>query len=145
MKLTSDATDPQVRWPELLFDDTTEEHWYWAFAMPSNYGSAPIVDVYYKALSAVAGTAAFNAKLMAVTPGDAADVDADEFAAEQTAGTETVPGTAGFLSKISIPLTNADTVAANDLVVLGVFRDVSADGVAGDLEVPMVVLRYTGA
>jgi hypothetical protein len=145
MKLTTDATDPQVRWPELLFDATTEEHWYWSFAMPSNYGSAPIVDVYYKATSAVAGTAAFNAKLMAVTPGDAADVDADEFAAEQTAGSETVPGTAGFLSKISIPLTNADSVAANDLVVLAVFRDVSVDGVAGDLEVPMVVLRYTGA
>jgi len=145
MKITTDATDPQVRWSELLFDDTTEEHWYWTFAMPSNYGRTPIVDVYYKATSAVAGTAAFNAKLMAITPGDAADMDADEFAAEQTAGSETVPGTAGFLSKISVPITNADSVAANDLVVLAVFRDVSVDGVAGDLEVPMVVLRYTGA
>jgi hypothetical protein len=145
MKITSDATDPQARWPELLFDTTTEEHWYWTFAMPDNYGSAPIVDVYYKATSATSGTAAFNAKLLAITPGDAQDMDADEFGAEQTAASETVPGTAGYLSKLSITLTNADSVAANDMVVLAVFRDVSVDNAAGDLEVPMVVLRYTGA
>ena len=145
MKITSDVTDPQVRWPELLFDATTEEHWYWSFAMPSNYGSAPIVDVYYKATSATTGTAAFNAKIMAITPDDAADMDIDEFAAEQTAGSEAVPGTAGIMSTISVTLSNADSVAANDFVVLAVFRDVSEDGVTGDLEVPMVVLRYTGA
>ena len=145
MKITGDVTDPQVRWPELLFDATTEEHWYWSFAMPSNYGSAPIIDVYYKATSATTGTAAFNAKIMAITPDDAADMDVDEFAAEQTAGSEAVPGTAGIMSTISVTLSNADSVAANDLVVLAVFRDVSEDGVTGDLEVPMVVLRYTGA
>lgn len=145
MKITSDTTDPQVRWPELLFDTTTEEHWYWSFAMPDNYGSAPVVDVYYKATSATSGTAAFNCKLMAVTPADASDCDGDEFAVEQTAASETVPGTAGYLSLLSITVANADSVAANDWVVLGVFRDVSADNASGDLEVPMVVLRYTGA
>ena len=145
MKITSDATDPQVRWPELLFDTTTEEHWYWSFAMPSNYGSAPIVDVYFKATSATSGTAAFNAKIFAVHPDAATDWDAGEFAAEQTAASETVPGVAGYLSFLSITLTNADSVAANDMVVLAVFRDVSVDNAAGDLEVPMVVLRYTGA
>jgi hypothetical protein len=113
--------------------------------MPDNYGSAPIVDVYYKATSATSGTAAFNCKLMAVTSADAQDVDADEFAAEQTAASETVPGTAGYMSVLSITVANADSVAANDFVVLGVFRDVSADNAAGDLEVPMVVLRYTGS
>jgi hypothetical protein len=103
------------------------------------------VDVWYKATSATEGTAAFNAKIKAISDGDEADADADEFAAEQSAGTAVVPGTAGYMDVISVTLTNADSVAANDWVVLAVFRDVSEDTVTGDLEVPMVVLRYTGS
>jgi alanine racemase len=43
----------------------------------------------------------------------------------------------------SITLTNADSVAAGDHVVLGLNRDISADGVAGDIEVVGCDFQYT--
>lgn len=79
---------------------------------------------------------------MALTPGDAQDLDADAFAAAST-NTDTVPGTAGHVKKVTITLANLDGVAVGDLVVLVIFRDVSGDGVAGDVEVPMCALRWT--
>jgi len=144
-KVTSDATDPQARWVEALFDDTTEEHIYWSFIWPDNYGSSPVLDVYYKAASATSGTAAFNARIMAVSDGDAQDVDADNFAAEQTVATATVPGTAGYMDVVSITLSNADSVAAGDWVTLALFRDVGDDSVTGDLEVLAANLKWTVA
>jgi len=141
-KTSSDATDPQLFWVEALFDADTDEHIYYQFLMPDNYASAPVVDVYYKCTSATEGTAAFGARLAAVTDGDEADVDANKLA-DANVGTATVPGTAGYMDVISITMTNADSVAANDFVVLCVFRDISGDSVAADIEVPLVVLRYT--
>ena len=143
IKTSSTGSNPKPRWVEALFDDATDEHIMFSFLMPDNYASAPVVDVYYKATSATSGTAAFGSALMAVTDGDAVDVDADSFATANNA-TATVPGTAGHLDVISITMTNDDGVAANDWVTLIIFRDVSADGVVGDLEVPLCVLRYTG-
>jgi len=141
-KTSSDATDPQLFWVEALFDADTDEHIYYQFLMPDNYASAPVVDVYYKCASATEGTAAFGAQLAAVTDADAADMDANKLDAANV-GTATVPGTAGYMDVISITLTNADSVAANDFVILCVFRDISGDSVAADIEVPLVVLRYT--
>lgn len=141
-KKTSSGGTLHPAWIEALFDDTTDEHIMFTFLMPDNYASAPVVDVYYKAASATSGTAAFGAAIMAVTDGDSQDVDADAFDTANV-GTATVPGTAGHLDAISIALSNADSVAANDYVNLVVLRDVSGDSVTGDLEVVLVVLRYT--
>lgn len=80
---------------------------------------------------------------MAVTDADAQDVDADEFAATNASAATTVPGTAGYMDVLSITLTNADSVAAGDHVILELNRDISADGVAGDIEVVNCELRYT--
>ena len=143
IKTSSTGSNPKPRWIEALFDDATDEHIMFSFLMPDNYVSAPVVDVYYKATSATSGTAAFGAAISAETDGDAVDVDAKAFATANNA-TATVPGTAGHPDVISITMTNDDGVAANDWVILIVFRDVSADGVVGDLEVPLCVLRYTG-
>ena len=141
-KTSSDATDPQLFWVEALFDADTDEHIYYQFLMPDNYASAPIVDVYYKCTSATEGTAAFGAQIAAVTDADEADMDANKLDAANV-GTATVPGTAGYMDVISITMTNADSVSANDFVILCVFRDISGDSVAADIEVPLVVLRYT--
>lgn len=141
-KTSSDANDPQVFWVEALFDDSTDEHIYFQFLMPDNYDSAPVVDVYYKATADTGNTSAFGARIAALSDGDAADMDANAFDAHN-GGTSTTPGTAGHLDVVSITMTNDDSVAANDMVILCVYRDESADGAAGDLEVPLVVLRYT--
>ena len=138
----SSGAVPSPRWLEWLFDDTTDEHIVLSFVMPQNYVSAPVLQVYYKATSATSGTAAFEGRMSAVTDGDAQDMDADTFATVNT-GSATVPATAGYLDVIAITLTNADSVAAGDHVILCLNRDVSADSVTGDLEVVSCDFRYS--
>ena len=141
---TSSGGTLHPAWIEALFDASTDEHIMWSFVMPSNYVGTPVVQVYYKCVSATANDACFAAAIMAVTDGDSQDVDADTFDTANT-GTATVPGTAGHMDVISITMTNADSVAAGDKVVLVLFRDVSGDGVTGDIEVIDVVFQYADA
>ncbi len=138
----SSGTDPQSAWVEALFDASTDEHVEWTFIMPNNYASAPVLKVYYKATSGTTGTVVFGAAIVAITDGDSQDADAD---AHDTAnvGSTTVPSTVGHIDVQSITMTNADSVAAGDWVRMVLFRDISADSVAGDLEVPIVELQYS--
>jgi len=139
---TSSGGTLHPAWIEALFDASTDEHIMFTFLMPSNYASNPIVDVYYKCASATENDVCFAAAVAAVTPGDAVDVDAKAFDTPN-ANTDTVAGTAGHEKVVSITLTDNDSLAANDNITLVVFRDVSGDSVAGDVEVRLVVLRYT--
>jgi hypothetical protein len=120
---------------------------YWCFRMPLDYASAPVLKVQYKMTSATSGGVAFTANIAAVTPGDATDVDAKALASDNTATDATVPGTAGFLKEISITLTNADSLAAGDFVIVRLAREVAnaTDTATGDCEVPAVTLEYTTA
>ena len=76
-----------------------------------------MVKVQYKMASATSNGVVIEGRLAAVSDPDATDVDAKAFAAANTAGTSTVPGTAGHMNEISLTLTNADSVAAGDFVV----------------------------
>ncbi len=138
----SSGTDPQPTWVEALFDASTDEHVMWTFIMPNNYAGTPVVKVYYKATSGTTGTAEFSAAIMAITDGDSTDADGDAHGT-LNAGTATVPATAGHVDVISITMTNADSVAAGDWVQLVLFRDVSGDTVAADLEVPVIEFQYS--
>lgn len=140
----SSTSVPSPRWLEWLFDANTDEFVLTSFVMPANYVGSPVLKVYYKCTNATSGTAAFEAQMSAVSDGDAADVDADALAAVN-AGSATVPGTTGYPDVISITMTNADSVAAGDHVVVSLNRDISADSVANDLEVFNAVLQYADA
>jgi len=139
---TSSGGNLHPAWKEALFDDSTDEHIFFKFTMPDNYSGSPIGDIWYKCTSATSGSACFAVAICAVSDGDATDVDADTFDTANT-GTVTVPGTAGYEAVCSITMTNADSVAASDDVILVVFRDVSGDSVTGDIEVRQCELRYT--
>ena len=144
-KVTSDATDPQARWVQWLFDASTQEHIMTQLIMPGNYSADPVLKVYYKMASATADKIAWGCALMAVTDADAADMDADEFSTTNTANA-TVPGTAGYLDVITITLTNADSVAAGDHVVLVLYRDAddgTNDTATGDAEFLGADFEYT--
>lgn len=143
--VTGDATDPQVRWYQWLFDASTQEHIYTQFIMPGNYASGATLVVYYKMASATADKIAWGGLAMARTADDASDMDADEFDAANVAN-ETVPGTAGYMSTLSITLTNADSLAAGDHVVLCVYRDAddgTNDTATGDAEFVGADFQYT--
>jgi hypothetical protein len=145
-RVKSSAAAPSPYFLQLAFDATTEEQVMWSFRMPADYSSAPVAKVQYKMASATTGGVAFEARIAAVTDGDATDVDAKAFAAANV-GTATVPATAGHLDEVSITMTNADSVAAGDFVVVYLNRDPAhaSDTATGDCEVIACALAYTTA
>ncbi len=146
MHASSGGTTIKPRWVEGVFSTDNIEHLQWSFMCPANYVSAPVVDVYYKAVSNIGvGTSVveFGAYLAAVTPADAADMDIKEFDTVNWANSSV--GSSGYLRSISITMTNDDSVAAGDMCVLDVVRNGpgTTDTKLGSVEVPMVRLRYT--
>lgn len=142
----SSAGAPTPYFLQLAFDASTDEMCMWAFRMPVNYASAPVLKIQYKMASATSGAVRFEGRIAAVSDGDAQDIDANGFDSTNSAGV-TVPGTAGYLDEISITLTNADSVAAGDFVIVWLNRDANGttgtDDAAGDCEVIAVALEYT--
>lgn len=143
----SSGSAPAIYMLELWFDASTEEWATWAFRMPADYSSAPVVKIQYKAASATTGDVVWAASFAAVSDGDSTDVDAKVFATAQTT-TVTVPGTAGFLDEASISIsTGGDSVAAGDFVVVRIARQGAAGGdtATGDMEFIGAAITYTTA
>jgi hypothetical protein len=114
--------------------------------MPVNYASAPVLKLQYTMDAATSGKVDPEAKVMAISDGDAQDVDTANFdTLNEVSGGTTVPGTAGFLDEISIPLINNDNVAPGDLVIVHIQRDHddADDTASGDFELRTVNLEYT--
>jgi hypothetical protein len=127
------------------FDAATEEWLTFQFRMPDDYASAPVAKIQWKATSATTGGVVWGVQIAAVTPGDAVSLNSAKAFATVNAATTTVPGTAGYLTEASITLTNADSLAAGDFVVMRVSR-VAADAgdtATGDAELVQVGLSYT--
>lgn len=140
----SSASAPGVYFLQLAYDASFEEWAAWQFRMPDDYASGPVLKLQYKMTSATTGDVVWDGRLAAVSSGDATDVDAKGFGSANTV-TSTVPGTAGYLTEVSITLTNADSVAAGDFVVLRVARAAASgsDTAAGDAELVGCSLAYT--
>lgn len=114
--------------------------------MPADYSSALAAKVQYKMASATANGVAWDVRVSATSDGDAQDVDAQDFGSSNV-GTATVPGTAGHLDEVSVTLTNADSVAAGDFVVIRLARATgdAGDTATGDAECLGLALTYTTA
>jgi len=127
----------------LLFDDTTVEHAVWQFRMPDDYGGNLVAKIQYAMASATSGKVYFEVSVMAVSGGDAQDLDADSYDAANAANA-TVPGTAGYPGELTITLTNDDDVAAGDYVRIKLedVRSGNPDKATDDCEVRNVVLEY---
>jgi len=130
----------------LDFDASQTESAVWQFRMPANYASDLTAKLQYTMASATADKVDLEVEIMAVSDGDAADVDTASFdSVNEVAGGTTVPGTAGYLDEISITCSNDDSVAAGDLVIVRVNRDHDDgdDTATGDLELRAFSLEYT--
>ena len=129
----------ETNW-RLLADDTTDESVWWQFRMPSFSGTLTI-EVQYSMASATSGNVVLTAAVMAVTPGDSADINTESYDTANSA-TDAVPGTAGYLGTATITLTNNDSVAAGDLVKILLSRDANngSDTASGDCEIVSVTL-----
>jgi len=132
------------RRPVLAFDASTSETAYWTLVAPQGLTGTITAVIYYAMASATTGGVAFDVALEAITSGDATDTDAATSFDTVNAGNDgTVPGTAGYMEQLTITLTNADSIAAADLVRVSVARDVAdaADTATGDCYVLAVEIR----
>ena len=123
------------RRPVLAFDASTSETAYWTFVAPQGVTGTWTAVISYAMASATTGGVAFDVALEAITSGDALDTDAaTSFDTVNGGNDSAVPGTAGYMEQISITLTNADSIAAADLVRVSVARAVAngADTATGD-------------
>lgn len=139
-----DAGDGNWR---LLFDATTDECATWQFIMPSNYASAPLLDVMFSMASGEANEVEFEAAVMCYTPTtDTANIGTASFSNVAVGTATTVSATAGEAYLQTITLTD-DTCAAGDIVFVVLStdaNDATNDDATGDREVVGVNLRYTG-
>lgn len=120
IRLSSSATAPSPHFVEARFDSATDEHIQWTFRMPQDYASAPVAKLLWYT-AATSGNAVWGCRVSAVTPATESTI-AQAF---DTANTTTTAagGTANYLVETSITLTNADSLAANDMVVVQLYRD----------------------
>ncbi|MGE0724206.1 MAG: hypothetical protein AB7O45_07515 [Alphaproteobacteria bacterium] len=141
-EVINDTGVTRLRW---LFDGTADEFIHWQFRMPGDYASAPVLKLLFAMASATTGNIVAQAQVMAVTPGDAAAVDTGSLDSANASSATAVPATAGHMKEVSITLTNADSLAAGDLVDLKVGRDPdnASDTASGDLELYAATLEYT--
>ena len=128
--------------PALAFDAATQETTNWTFIAPQGLTGALSCVITYMMASAVSGNIEFEVAVEAITDGDATDLDAT--ASFNASGAITVPGTAGYPDQVSVTLTNADSIAAGDLVRISISRDAddaTNDTATGDLYLLMAELR----
>ena len=129
----------------ILFDPTTDEAVVWPMVLPQTWVSHGTLQIVYSLASATTLEVEWEAAVMCVTPGDAADIDTASFAAGATAGGNTVPGTAGHTDLSTVTLTD-DSCAAGDIMYLYVScdsNDATNDDATGDRELRWVEYRYT--
>ena len=142
------AAAPAPHFVEARFDPSTDEHLQFSFRMPQDYSSGPVLKLLWKA-NAVTNAVVWGARLSAITADDADTPNEHAFATANYQATNVNTTEARRLTATSITLTNADSVAANDLVILQIFRD--ADGTGGtdsctvDAELVGITLEYTTA
>jgi hypothetical protein len=130
--------------PVLAFDASTAETARWTSIAPQALTGSLTAVITYMMASATSGGVSFDVALEAVTDGDSTDLDAGtSFDSVNNGDAGSVPGTAGFIDQISITLTNADSIAAQDYFRLALTRAVadSSDTATGDCYVLAVELR----
>lgn len=139
------ATAPTPYFMQAGFDASQTEQLMWTFPVPANYASGPELHVQWKA-AATSGNVRWEGRLAAYTPGtDSTDFAAKAFAAANNVTTAAGATTGGRLVESVITLTNADSVAANDTVVVYLARlgGDAADTMTGDAQAVSVTFQYT--
>lgn len=132
---------------KLLFSATETQSSIWEFQMPVGFASALVAVIPFSMASATTGKIDVEVEIMAVAPGDPVNIDIASFdSPNKITGGTTVPGTAGFPEKITLPLINDDSIVAGSLVTVRISRDHDDvnDTATGDLELRETInLNYT--
>lgn len=130
----------------LAFDAGADEAAFWKFQALS-YGSGNLtVTIEWYADTATSGDVIWGVQIGAITPNvDTQDVETKTLATANTA-TDTHLGTTGQrLHNVAVTVSNLDSLAANDAVLMRVYRDADAAGdtLTGDVILTMVTVSYS--
>jgi len=129
----------------LSFDDGVDvasENCVFEGVMPDDYAGGTItVTVVYALQTATTGTVEWNGQWERIDDAGL-DIDADSFAAIQTTGAITVPGTSGVTDYATMTFTQAqaDGLAAGEAFRFKLIRDTPGDSAADDAQ----MLRWFG-
>lgn len=128
--------------PVLNFDDTIVEQATCWGVIPPNYGTEGVtIEIWCATATATSGTVGW---LVAFEKLDGLDIDADDYASDQTIATVTVPATAGEVFSNTANITdgaNIDSLAAGDAFRMRIKRNVAVDNAIGDADLLLVQLR----
>lgn len=145
LRITAGTSSPV---PALFFDATTDEAAFWRF-IAAAYGSGNVtVTLHWYADSATSGNVVWEAQLAAITPDtDTQDVETDALATLNFVQDTHLGTTGQRLHSCAITVSNLDSLAAGDHVVLRVARDANGtsatDDMTGDAALVLVEVTYS--
>jgi len=127
---------------KLLFNADADESCSWGGILDDDYSGTLYCDIYWSMASATADEVVWDVLLWAVTPSDAAEINTESYDTANSS-TATVPGTAGYMIKTTITLSNDDSIAAGDMFRIKINRDADnvADDALADAEIYFIVVR----
>lgn len=128
------------------FDATTKEMFFFQLAA-IRYGTGSLtLKIRWTAASATSGNVVWEAKLAAITPdSDSGAVASKAFATALTVTDAHLGTTAERLHEATITISNLDSLANNDYIVLGFARDASngSDTMSGDAWLEQLILEWS--
>jgi len=130
----------------LAFDAATEEKAYFKLRA-HNYGSGNLtLELEWYADTTSSGVVRWGARIAAITPDtDSQDIETDALATQQTVDDTHLGPTGQRLHRASITISNLDSLAADDFIMLEISRvgANAADTMAGDAILVSAQLSYS--
>lgn len=137
---STDTISPQFY--HLSFDGSSDEGRMWNFNVPSGYVDTPklVVKFYLSSSDTAGNTVIFDAQVAAISSSDSG-INTKVFDSANE-GTTSIVGNAYVVEEQTITLTNDDSMTANDLVSLALWRHASTDSCNVDAHVNYVGFSY---
>lgn len=121
----------------LDFDDTVDESAIFSAVLPRSYDASGLkIWIHFAMETAVTGNVIWKVAFERI--GEVLDIDADSFAAAQSTGAITVPGTSGMIEMASVTLTDGaqiDGLLAGEGFRMKITRDAVTDTAVDDAEI----------
>ncbi|NOR85400.1 hypothetical protein GQ473_04725, partial [archaeon] len=130
----------------LTFDDTTSEHAIWRVPMPDYNGGNIVVTAYSKVSTTPSGAVTLQYNILTIGLANSEPFD-EAVTVDTGINISHSLNTTELLTDIMIASATIDpaNIAADDLVVIELSRDVASDNLSGDGELIGIMLEYTRA
>jgi hypothetical protein len=130
----------------LAYDASADEFAVWKFRAVE-YGSGNLtLDIEWYADTASANDVVWGAQIAVITPNsDTQDVETDAFATANTVTDTHLATTGQRVHRATITISNLDSLAADDLVFLKIYRDAdnASDDMTGDAILLLATVSYS--